>query len=144
MNPNFCEILESEYSVTAKALVGQKFRTICQVWLEAFFPNVKRNTGHWVYRGYRWHAYSFNHEVTVSGEKAFGAFQAMPIEPFYLFHEWNDNLYECTAEVWPDLRALNDDIYIFPRQLEWMFVITHEMSIGLGPYFAHAVNECGE
>ncbi len=68
----------------------------------------------------------------------------MPIEPFYLFHEWNDNLYECTAEVWPDLLALNDDIYIFPRQLEWMFVITHGMSIGLGPYFAYAVNECVE
>ena len=46
MYPNFCEILESEYSVTTEALVGQKFRTVCQVWLEAFFPNVKRNTGH--------------------------------------------------------------------------------------------------
>lgn len=141
MKPNFYEILQSEYSVTAKAIVGQKFRTVCQVWLEAFFPNVKHNTGRWVYRGYRWHAYSFNHEVAISGEKAFGDFQAKPIEPFYLFHERNENLYKCTARTWPDLRALNDDIYIFSHRLEWMFVITHEMSIELGPYFAHAATK---
>lgn len=143
MNPNFCEILENEYSISAKVITGRNFRKINQSWLRAFFPNVKHNTGRWVYRGYRWHAYSFNHEVAVSGEEAFGIYQAKPIAPFYLFHELNDSLYTCTTEVWPDLRTLNDDIYLFPHQLEWMFVITHEMSIDLGPYFAHAVTEYG-
>ncbi len=136
----FCDVLQSEYSITTKAVIGKEFRAVNQVWQETFFSNVKRNTGSFIFRGYRWHAYSFNHEVAVSGRNAVLAFQETTIQPYYLFHEWEGNLYECTSEAWPDLRKLNEDIYIFPLQLEWTFVLTHEMSMGLGPYFATAVN----
>ncbi|MGI9469632.1 MAG: hypothetical protein ACR2OA_21090 [Rubripirellula sp.] len=49
----FCDALESDDSITAKAVKGKKSRAVYQGWQEAFFPNVKRNTGRWVYRGYR-------------------------------------------------------------------------------------------
>jgi hypothetical protein len=55
------------------------------------------------------------HEVAVQGRKAFAAYQAMPIQPFYLFHECTDKMYECTSTACPDLRSLNDNIYVFPR-----------------------------
>lgn len=35
-----------------------------------------------------------------------------------------------------DLRSLEDDLYVFPHGMQWVFVTTHEMSINLGPYFA--------
>lgn len=143
MNMDFVTILRNDFSISAKLIVGENFRKIHHAWMQAFFPNVKLNTGRWVYRGYRWHAYSFNHERAMSGEDAIAVYQAMPIQPFYLFHEWDNKLYECTSKTWPDLHTLNDDIYIFPHPLDWTFTITHEMSIGLGPYLAHAVNKSG-
>ena len=52
--------------------------------------------------------------------------------------ECDDLLFDCKGPPSPDFRPLENDIYIFPHDLSWTFVVTHEMSCGLGPYFAEA------
>ena len=141
LNPNvmqidFLEKLESTYGVAATEVTGSDFRTHFKRCLERFFPNVKRHTGSWVHQGLWWHAYSFQHEAALTGLAAFEQYRSMPIEPFFLFRQWDDRLFKCTASSWPDLRDLEDDLYLFPHHMAWMFLTTHEMSRGHGPYFA--------
>lgn len=136
MSFHFADQLKSEFNVSASLVSGNTFRSVCQRWLEHFCPNVKSNTGNWVYNGYWWHAYSFNHEPATIGNRAFEKYRSMPIEPFFIFHESHDRLFDCSALSWPDLRIIEDDIHVFPCTLTWTFLTTHEMSSGIGPYFA--------
>ena len=129
--------LERNFCVTATRLEGRAFRDFFGPWHASFFPNVKRATGKWVYRGIHWHAYSYSIEQAVSGKHALELFRGAPVEPFYLFDEIRDAVFQCTSQRWPDLQVLEEDIYLVPRSLRWMFVTTHEMRTGLGPYFAH-------
>lgn len=128
--------LKTEFNVAATPVIAAEQRAICRRWLEKFCPNVKRKTRRWVYHGFRWHAYSFNHELAETGDRAFEQYQSQSIEPFYIFDERKDLLFACSALHWPDLRGLVADVYIFPQTMAWTFVTTHEMSLGLGPYFA--------
>lgn len=129
--------LERKFGVTATRLEGRAFRDFFGRWHDSFFTNVKRATGKWVYRGIHWHAYSYSIERAVSGKNALELFRGAPVEPFYLFDEIRDTVFQCTSQRWPDLQDVVEDLYIVPCSLQWMFVTTHEMSLGLGPYFAY-------
>ena len=130
--------LQDDYSVEARPVVGVQFNQLNQSWLEQFCPHVWSKTGNWVYRGYRWHAYSYNYETALSGLAAFQAYAAKGAREYYMYFECDDWLFECTGPPSPDFRPLENDVYVFPRDLSWTFVLTHEMSCGLGPYFAVA------
>jgi hypothetical protein len=130
------DLLETKFAVAATKVSGAESRSVCRRWLEHFCPNVKRNTGRWVFNGYWWHAYSFKHESALNGNVAFEKYQAQPIEPFYIYRQTKDTLFNCSALAWPDLRLLEDDLYVFPHTMEWSFLTTHEISLDLGPYFA--------
>ena len=136
MIDDFITTLSSKHGTAATPVIGADFRHINQRLLESFFPNVKRATGKWVYDDYRWHAYSFNYEIAISGDAAFNRYAEQGIQPFYIYQEFDDSLLDCTAAVWPDIRTFDNDIYVFPHDLTWLFSTTHEMSIGLGPFFA--------
>jgi len=133
---DFVATLKSKHNTTATPVVGSTFQRINQQLLETFFRNVKQATGKWVYHGYRWHAYTFNHETALSGDEAFEHYREQATAPFYIFHEFDDSAFECTSPSWPDVRAFDNDIYVFPRDMAWLFITTHEMSMGLGPFFA--------
>ena len=135
MCDDFIHSLKRDHAVSSTRVVGAKFRALNQLLLERFFAGVKRATGNWVYKGYRWHAFSFGYQQAVTGEKAFARFQAQEVQPFYLYYEIKDELFLCTGISWPDIRSYSEDIYVFPSDMEWLFVTTHEMSMGLGPYF---------
>ena len=124
------------FDVVAKAVDNSSFRAVNQTLLERFFSNVKRATGKWVFNGYRWHAYSFGHESAKKDEAALKAYQDRHVMPFYVYFEFDDQMFDCSAVQYPDIRPLNNDIYVFPHRVNWLFVTTHEMSMGLGPYFA--------
>ena len=128
--------LGSRFGVVAEQIVGDEFNRIGREWLERFCSQVKQNIGQWVYNGYRWHAYSFGHEEALQGGEAFDEYHAKRIQPFYAYFEFDDLLFDCTAPAWPDLRPLDNDIYVFPHSMPWTFITTHEMSLNLGPYFA--------
>ena len=136
MPDSFVTQLQCEFDVTAAPVTGNEFHSVCQIWLETFCPNVKQKSGKWVYGGFQWHAYSFKFENALTEILAFEKYQSRPITPFFIFDESNDMLFDCFGESWPDLDSLNDDIYVIPRTMDWTFITTHEMSIGLGPYFA--------
>jgi len=130
--------LHADFGVEATTCDRDQFDHVHQLLLERFFQSVKRATGRWIYRGYRWHAYSFGYASAIHGPAAFDAYVAQCIEPFYTFFECDDLLLDCTGTQWPDLRPLENDIYVLPQRMHWLFVTTHEMSIDLGPYFAHS------
>lgn len=132
--------LHTDFGVEATICDRDQFGRVHQLLLERFFQSVKRATGKWIHRGYRWHAYSFGYASALHGPAAFDAYVAQRIEPFYTFFECDDLLLDCTATQWPDLRPLESDIYVFPHRMHWLFVTTHEMSIDLGPYFAKPDN----
>ena len=138
---DFDNYLKTEFGVTARRLEGRAIRDFFRQWHEAFFANVKRSTRKWVYRGIHWHAYSYSIEEAICGTQAVSLFQATTIEPFYLFHETRDQVFQCVVEQWPDFQSVKEDLYIVPCSLQWMFVTTHEISLGLGPYFAYPASQ---
>ena len=127
----------AQFKATAEPVGDAQMRAIHQQLLEQFFPRVKAATGKWVHGRYRWHAYSFEFEEALSGEAALDAYHNQEVSPFYAYFEFEDVLLACQAESYPDLRPLENDIYIFPQSLGWLFITTHENSVGLGPYFAY-------
>ncbi len=128
--------LASEHATIATPVTGTNFRHISKRFLERFFPNVKQATGNWVYNDFRWHAYTFNHETALTGDGALNRYFEQSVQPFYIYHESDDLLFDCTASAWPDVRAIDNDVYVFPHALAWLFTTTHESSNGLGPFFA--------
>ena len=136
MHDDFRDQLQTRFGLATTPILGAEFRALSQQWTECFCPNMKRRVGKSLVDGYRWHAYSFGYESAVTGQRAFDLYAAMPLQPFVMFLESDDLMFACAADQWPDLRPFEEDIYIFPRTMEWTFITTHEMSAGLGPYFA--------
>jgi hypothetical protein len=141
MSIDFANQLSSQFGIAASEIKGRDLQDVCQQWLQRFCPNVKCSTGRWVHGEYWWHAYSFNHEQAISGITAFEKYQSQPFEQFFVYRQFYDMMFDCTAMSWPDLRTLEDDIYVFPHAMTWAFLTTHEMSSGLGPYFAQPPNK---
>jgi len=105
-------------------------------WLEQFCPNVHRRTGAWVHRGYRWHAYSYGYEVALEHDAAMAAYRARDQRELLVYFEAEGELFDCFGVPSPDLGALGCDTYVFPADLAWTMIFTHEQDCGLGPYFA--------
>lgn len=135
MNARTLESLR-QLNIAASLVERSECQEICRDWLHRFCPHVKKETGDWIFGGYRWHAYSFHHEIALAGEKALKAYRDRPLQPFYVYFEMEDLLFNCVSGSWPDFIPLETDLYVFPRHLGWTFITTHEMSMNLGPYFA--------
>ncbi len=105
-------------------------------WLARFAQGVKERKGHWTFRGYIWHGFSYGFQRCIVGADAMARYQAQPSEDFYVFDEDARHVYECSSPDYPDLTDYRDEAYVFPKSGNWTMVFTHEQSIGLGPYFA--------
>ena len=125
-----------ELGVSSALIEGRDFRTVNQRLLKSFFSPTKTATGKWVYRGFRWHSYSYGHQEVDSGDSAIAAYYRQSLMPFYVYHECFDELLKCTSDAWPDICSFGDDIYVFPCDFLWLFTTTHER--GYGPYFTDA------
>ena len=139
MTDDFVERLEQQLEMKATEIVGRDFRSLHQHFLERFFQSAKLRTGRWVSDGFRWHAYYRGHEEALSGDPAFELYMRQAVKPFYMYHEGRDRLFDCTAPRWPDVRALHDDIYVFPHGMDWLFSASHEgapSAYEIGPFFA--------
>ena len=135
---NFTSALE-KLGVSSTSIKGRAFRNVNQRLLESFFMPTKTATGKWVYRGFRWHSYSYGHQQVDCGDSAITFYFQQPLTTFYVYHECYDGLLQCTSEAWPDTCCFNDDIYVFPCNFQWLFTTTHER--GFGPYFAANLND---
>ncbi|MEM7456349.1 MAG: DUF4275 family protein [Planctomycetota bacterium] len=128
--------LETELQIEASAVTGAEFRSVNSRLLGSFYANVERSTGKWVYNVYRWHAYTYRFEQAIVGPEAFERFHQQTVMPFYIYRETDDSLFDCNARSWPDVRVFEDDVYVFPHDMAWLFITTHEASRGIGPFFA--------
>ena len=59
-----------ELGVSPELIEGRDFRDVNQRLLNTFFMPTKTATGKWVYRGFRWHSYSYGHQEVDSGKPA--------------------------------------------------------------------------
>ncbi len=105
-------------------------------WCEAFLQPVKARTGSYRYRGYHWHAFSYEFVPARRGEAAFEEYRRCASLPLLIVPEsWSEGRpLWCHGPRRPDLSSLRMDAYVFPASLEWTMAFTHEQP-GLGPYF---------
>ena len=102
-------------------------------WLQVFASRVKAAKGEWVFRGYRWHGFSYGIEPCREGQVALSAYLSQWSVPYFVSDESLSNCYYCESERYPDLSDLQDDFYVSHKNLKWTMVFTHEE---LGPYFS--------
>jgi hypothetical protein len=131
------------YGLIAFPVTGAERDAIIQQWQQRFFPRVFRETGEWVHRGYHWHAYTYGFEVAVKGADALAAYTARAERKLLVYFE-DDALFDAYGEPSPDFSPWGQDLYVFPHDLAWTMVFTHEQEIGLGPFFAlPSAHGCG-
>jgi len=104
-------------------------------WLATFARNVKREKGQLIFRGFRWHGFSYGIEKCVEGEEALAQYFAQWPADYYIFDEELTFCFRCKSEAYPDLSPRFADLYVIHGNLKWTMVFTHEQP-ELGPYFA--------
>jgi hypothetical protein len=111
---------------------------VCRRWLKHFAARVKRQEGSWIYRGYKWHGFSYGIEPCRSGGAAWDAYRDTKGK-FYLFDEGENYGYLCQTLLpfRPDLSQVRSDSYLTAVTFAWTMVFTHEQP-EIGPFFAEA------
>jgi hypothetical protein len=122
--------------VELRELSKGELADVCSQWLRRFARQVKRQEGTSVYRGFRWHGFSYGIERCLSGTGALEAFRQTKGR-FYLFDESGSYGYSCktTFPFRPDLSEFRADIYLAGAEFSWTMVFTHEQP-DIGPFFA--------
>jgi len=89
--------------------------------------------------GFDWHAFSYDKFPHLTGDAARNAYQAKAVDLtlVVLPHSTEGSGFKVRAT--PDFSGKNLDVYIFPEDLSWTMVFTHENG-WFGPYFATADN----
>lgn len=104
-------------------------------WQLAFARDVKRATGEWIYKRFRWHGFSFDYQKSVKGAEALSAYQSQWPAPFVVFDEGDTWAYLCTSNTYPDFTPFGADIYVAHQNMKWTIAFTHEQP-DIGPFFA--------
>jgi len=123
-------------NISYRSLSDAETQELNRNWLNSFASNVKEKTGKSIYRGYRWHAYSYEFETHLKGTKALSEYFSQPVTKYYVFNEECDEAYECTSDKYPDFSSNFDEVYVCHHNMKWSMVFTHEQP-ELGPYFAY-------
>lgn len=107
---------------------------LLQAWRAAFVPEVEAATGNQVYLGYEWHAYSYEFTRAVEGARAFAEYEARACTDYLVLSAWTSATFgfRCIGHL-PDLRGKRWDLIVFPPELTWSMVFSHEDRCG--PYF---------
>ena len=125
-----------EFGVTCTAMSREDSQEFERRWLETFASHVKAHHDKWIYRGFRWHGFSYNLQpYDKRGLRAIDTYLAQWPTRYIVFDE---DLTECLmfeSERYPDLSPLGIDIYVTHANLKWTMVFTHEQP-DIGPYFA--------
>lgn len=124
--------------------------TVIENWKNSFTPS--RHTGwvKWPHGNFLWHAFSMKAVPCLSGPSAEAAYNTCAERAFHVMVLGVDE--QLVIEVLKgrlcDLDSIArtqyshlgaNDLYIFPTDYSWTYVSTHEIEMGLGPYFARAV-----
>ena len=122
-------------SVSTVDLSKEAAEQFSEQWLRIFAPLVKKEHGIYIYRRFRWHAYSHRLQPCMDGEEAIKKYRRQPTSPFYVFNESLSYCALCKAEEYPDLSGLHTDVYVTHHKMAWTMAFTHEQP-QIGPFFA--------
>jgi hypothetical protein len=111
-----------------------------QRWREVFAAPYHAATGKWRKHGdFDWHVFTPKHFQALSGSKAVELYEGQPPTTFVVVpdEEFQQHLpaFRCRGGGWPNFRRFMIDVYVWPEDVGWTMVFTHEESIGIGPYF---------
>jgi hypothetical protein len=122
--------------VELRELSKGELTDVCSQWLRRFARQVKRQEGTSIYRGFKWHGFSYGIEPCLSGTGALEAFRQTKGR-FYLFDESESYGYFCrtTFPFRPDLSEFRADLYLAGTDFSWTMLFTHEQP-HIGPFFA--------
>ncbi len=87
------------------------------------------------YDSYRWHIFSFEKVLALTGTKARQAFNKCKKEKVFIFYQHKKEAYQIDHANFLKSSDFDDDydIYLFDAVNQWTYVHTHEMQCG--PYF---------
>ena len=121
----------------ARSLTEQETDEFRIAWRRCFArkldPKLSAESG----KGFDWHTFSYNKTPHLAGDDARNAYRAKGAERelIVLPHSGEGSGFRTTDL--PDFSGKSLDVYIFPEDLSWTMVFTHEDG-WLGPYFATA------
>jgi len=120
-------------------LSNDSIKEIMEKWDSVFCPLSKLEKGQIQYSEFKWHVFSSGIYSSEEGSAALDEYRTHNAREFYVIPEINSWPVEAAFLVdkmpSPDLVNELKDIYIFPKNLAWTMVFTHEYD-WLGPYFA--------
>jgi len=119
-----------------RELSANELAEVSQQWLARFATKVKSQVGCWVFRGFKWHGFSYGMERCLSGDEALQAYQRTKGR-FYLFAEDEAFGYLCKTvfPFRPDFSQFRTDMYLTGSDFSWTMAFTHEQP-EIGPFFA--------
>ena len=124
-----CQVTVAEISRQEKQQLQLQWRAVF-----AFTLNVQRARRTSSSRD--WHIFSTKQAVCREHAMAQTLYQRIKSADFFIIPEAEELPgLRCTAAALPDLSALALDLYVFPPDLAWTMVFTHEPAWH-GPYFA--------
>jgi hypothetical protein len=122
--------------IPVEQLLAGESSQIDRLWLRTFAQKVKDTHGEWVYRGFRWHGFSYNLQPCLSGRKALATYREQWPGEFFVFDEALTECLRCGRVAdYPDLSLLRRDVYVAHHKMKWTMVFTHEQP-EIGPFFA--------
>lgn len=125
-----------DFGATFSVLARDELQEFERRWLETFACHVKAHHGKWIYRGFRWHGFSYNLQpYDKRGSRAIETYLAQCPAKYVVFDEELKEALRCMSDRYPDLSPLGNDLYVTHANLKWTMVFTHEQP-DIGPYFA--------
>lgn len=149
-NHDFEEWWKRALSITSgqvRLLTKQAAWTQIQGWRQVYARALHERTGRWVLGDHEWHVMSYGYAVHVASAVAEAHYLELRSETCYLVYleQCSVPMCEITHGTLPSLQTLYEisapesgtcDIYLFPPDYAWTFIITHEP--GIGPFFSRA------
>jgi hypothetical protein len=149
---DFCEALFSGQIVPSKRPIVrcEEHVRIVEKWRKAFASKLHEATGEWRVGGYDWHVFTFGYAQASTGKSAIESYNQLGKKEGYVFTHTVKEPLCCFTSCIPSYVAMTHaislfpdlaDIYVADRSFGWTFVLTHETSSGIGPFFS--LPSCG-
>ena len=123
------------YSSSVEVLTEAQSRDFDERWLKIFASEVKKEHDTWIYRGFRWHGFSYELQPCLNGESALIEYQTQSPDTCIVYDEEFTQVLSCRFNRYPDFTQFRDDVYVTQENFNWTMVFTHEQP-ELGPFFA--------
>jgi hypothetical protein len=118
-------------------LTLEQTESLRDAWRRIYARPLKRSLGVWHRGRYDWHVFSYGDTHALDRADALNAYHAEKCtELFVLPNDKHELACRITTKRPPALEGAAD-VYVFPPDLSWTMVFTHEDG-WLGPYFSRA------